>query len=140
MELKRKLIRKGFPEDSIEKLLQELEEVGMLNDADFIHMFVHDRVRFTKKGSYAIVQELKKKGFSEETARSVVRKYLSEEEELKQAKILAEKKWHFYRNKPEADRKQKVYQYLIQKGYPPYIVKEAIRMYLNDDELTSEDL
>lgn len=134
-ELKQKLVRKGFSEDKVLKFIDKLKQEGYLNDEEFLQMFIHDRVQFTKKGSFLIIQELKQKGYREEDIIPVLRKYLTQEDELKRARELAKKKWEFYRKKTVNERKQKVFQFLIQKGYTIDIVKKALELYINEEEL-----
>lgn len=137
-ELKRKLIRKGFEEEDVEPFIQTLLEQNILNDRDFLSMFIHDRVEFSRKGSYFIINELKQKGFPEGEIIPVLRQFLTPERELDQAIKLAQKKWDFYRNKEKAIRIQKVYQFLGQKGYPINIIKNAIE-HIIEERMEGED-
>ena len=125
-ELFDKLLRKGFPEEIINEVIDDLKEKKYLNDDEFLKMFIQDRLNFSKKGRNIIIKELLMKGFPKEKIEAVLFEFLIPEEELEKATTIAKKKWKFHHKKGKNDRIIKVKQHLLQKGYPVSIAEKAI--------------
>ncbi|MGW4067696.1 recombination regulator RecX [Nocardia grenadensis] len=65
-ELAQRLSAKGYPLEVIERVLDRLAEVGLIDDADFARQWVRQRHGFSGKGRRALEQELRRKGVSQE--------------------------------------------------------------------------
>jgi len=65
-EFSDKLIKKGYEEDEVKKLVLHFEELGYLDDFDYAKRFVHDSVNLKKRGTRRIILELKAKGIPDE--------------------------------------------------------------------------
>lgn len=61
-ELRDKLSRKEFPGRVIRRVLDHLEEVGLVDDRAFAEAYVRDRVKLRPRGRSALRAELAKKG------------------------------------------------------------------------------
>ncbi len=75
-EVYQKLIQKGVSEEVAELTVSEFCSAGILDDAEYARMYIHDAVCITMKGLYRIKQELIKKGI----AASVVERAVDETE------------------------------------------------------------
>ncbi|MFH0942933.1 MAG: RecX family transcriptional regulator [Candidatus Beckwithbacteria bacterium] len=84
-EIKLRLRKTNTDSKTINAVIAELEEQGLLNDQDFAAWWVDQRVNFRPRGNFALKQELKQKGISESIISSVL---LTFEAELKLAKKL----------------------------------------------------
>ena len=71
-ELARKLAARGFPDDVVTSVLEELERTGALADARFTDSFVRSRIG-TGQGPQRIRAELAQRGISDEEADGVLR-------------------------------------------------------------------
>jgi regulatory protein len=60
-ELREKLFKKGFGEDSIDYALEKAENFGYLNDEEFAEKFANDKQKLSKWGRKKIEFELHKK-------------------------------------------------------------------------------
>jgi len=78
-ELRDKLYRKEFPGRVIHRVLDHLEEVGLVDDRAFAESYVRDRVKLKPRGRRALRAELAKKGVRDE-AESAIEAVFEEEE------------------------------------------------------------
>jgi regulatory protein len=126
-EIKRKLLKKGFDEDLIEKAVAELIERGYLNDEEFASAFTEEKSVKKKNGMQKIKAELFKRGID----RKIVEKMsLNRNEELIYENIvgLAAKKYNSLKNRVE-DKikiKTKLYSYLASKGYESDLIMKVL--------------
>ena len=75
-EVRRRLLtpRRNRPTpdpDAVERTLDRLERLGMLNDQDFAAFWVENRERFSPRAARALTQELRQRGVSRETVERV---------------------------------------------------------------------
>jgi regulatory protein len=61
-ELARQLAKRGYPEDVSDRVLDRLEQVGLVDDADFAEQWVRSRRANAGKGRRALIAELRTKG------------------------------------------------------------------------------
>ena len=139
-ELSQKLIRKGFEKAEVHSMLDELSSKGYLNDIDFAHAYVEERLAKKKVGINKIRAELISKGLDKSiivNILSMIDYSISEETALK----LAEKKLLSLRRKENNKRKitQKVSAFLFTKGFEPEMIRK-ITGKLNLDINEYEDL
>jgi regulatory protein len=57
--------------DAVERTLDRLERLGVLNDEDFAEFWVENRERFSPRAARALTQELRQRGVSRETVERV---------------------------------------------------------------------
>lgn len=65
-ELTGQLLKRGYSDDVIEKTLDRLAAVGLIDDADFAEQWVRSRRLHAGKGKRALAAELRTKGIDEE--------------------------------------------------------------------------
>lgn len=65
-ELIGRLADKGYPDDVSARVLDRLEQVGLVDDADFAQQWVRSRHVNAGKGKRALAAELRKKGIDDE--------------------------------------------------------------------------
>ncbi len=63
-EVYRRLIQKGFDEETAEIAVGEFCKAGILNDTEYAKMYIHDASVIGLKGMYRIKQELYAKGIA----------------------------------------------------------------------------
>jgi SOS response regulatory protein OraA/RecX len=78
-ELRGRLLRKGFPADSVASCLTWLEHRGHLDDEAFSRALVRERIRLSPRGGSVIGAELIRRGISPALAREVVERVLKDE-------------------------------------------------------------
>lgn len=136
-QLEQYLTRKEFEENNIIYALDRLESEHIIDDDAYAVQFAAQRLRNGLKGRRWIKQELQQRGISRDTAAEVVNA-LDQESELASAKVAAEKKWRSLKGE-QKDRKRKLMGYLLRRGYPGDIVKEAVNSIDINEEIEMFD-
>ncbi|MBN2281265.1 MAG: RecX family transcriptional regulator [Candidatus Marinimicrobia bacterium] len=124
LEVRKKLKTLQYGSDIIDKIIENLKSKKILDDLDFTEMMVRDFVKFKKEGVFKLIRNLKQKGISAEIIEEVLEKYISPEEQLEKALYLGQKKYDFLGEKE--NKKEKIYRFLMQKGFKKSIVIEAL--------------
>lgn len=134
-ELSQKAERKEFSPEMIDLVLGELAEKDFINDTRFAQKYANDKNHLNKWGPNKVSAHLLKKGVAKsitESAISATFKSTDMEERLR--KLVLKRKKHFLREVNELKRKQKIVNYLLQKGYKSQTVfkyVDSILQYLN---------
>lgn len=79
-ELFRRLKRKSFDSERIERCLGRLEQSGLLDDEAAAAAFVRDRLRHRPRGRARLTSELRAKGIQQETAEGAIARVFEDEE------------------------------------------------------------
>ena len=130
-ELKDKLLLKGYDKDSIEKTIEFLKEYNFLSDNNYTKMYVKDKSKF--QGKNRIKFDLYRKGIDEEIIQEELSS-IDEEDEREVAYNLVLKKYNVI-SKRESDKyklSQKLYRYIVSKGYSYDIASYAIKKVLKN--------
>jgi regulatory protein len=122
-EVRDKLKSLGYQDFVIEEVPVKLKKLNLINDLEFAHLWVQDRINLKPKGKKALFLELRSKGISEEVANSVLGK-VNTDDELELARKLAGKK--SFTDLPDKDREKKLTQFLLRRGFGWDVVKRVI--------------
>jgi regulatory protein len=90
-ELSQHLEKKGFEPDVIERALDRLAEVGLVNDASFAEQWVHSRHNYSGKGRQALSMELRRKGIGQEDASKALAQVTNDDERERAAELVRKK-------------------------------------------------
>ncbi len=63
-EIYQRLVRKGIDGEMAEQAVAEFAKAGILNDAEYARMYIHDALVLGMKGLFRIKQELRAKGIA----------------------------------------------------------------------------
>lgn len=130
-EVRNKLYELGCTTPEVEDHLIELIQADVLNEERYARALARGKFRMKQWGRRKIIQQLKFQQVSE----ICIKKALTEiDPELyyQTAKKLAEKKFaELKTEKNHFTRRQKIYRYLVQKGYESDIVHDIINEILN---------
>lgn len=135
-EVRKKLLAGGHGESVVEEAIHKLEKQGFLNDETYSKALLETKKRTSKKGPRAIVSELAKKGIDKSLSQEVMKQY-SYEEQVENAKELADKVIRSAKQQTPAQTKQKIQDLLMRKGYSFSVVSEVLdqtEITRNDDE------
>ena len=117
-ELFNKASRKDYPSDTINGVLDELEERGFINAADFAEKFARDKNHLNSWGPAKIKAHLLKKGINKGIAEQTISRVFEEIDLENKLSLLVEKKRRKFRREENAlKRKKKVFDHLHRKGY-----------------------
>ena len=123
-EISRNLDHHHYTNEVIELVIYKLEKENLLDDQDFSELWVQNRIG--KYGVRRIRQELRHKGIPEETADEALSR-VSDEQQLKNATVLAEKAWLKTKSGEDPRKsRQKIIASLVRKGYSWDIATQAV--------------
>ncbi len=134
-ELRTKLIRKGYHQEIINKVIEELKQKSLLDDEKFAKVFIEERSIKKKIGIYKLKAELFKKGID----RNIVEKVLLDIDPVsnyENAQALVKKKIKFLETKTIDKKKLKVklFSFLRSRGFESEIILKALNEIEPDDE------
>lgn len=117
-ELFTKALKKEYPKEVINNVLDELQQKGFINDRGFADKFASDKARLSKWGPAKIKAHLLKKGLDKTDAEKSIQKAF-EDEDLKETflHLVLKRKRRFLREEDPYKRKKKVFDHLARKGY-----------------------
>lgn len=130
-ELRQALRRKGFDDQTREKLLGKLDDAGLLDDAAFAEMWVRSRHAHRGLARRALVAELKRKGVDGAVA-SAAADAIDEDDEEQRARELVRKKMRTLLHADEPTATRRLLGMLARKGYPQGLAYRVIREELRD--------
>lgn len=131
-ELYKKLSKKKFSDQIIKKVIDELLSIGYLNDKKFAEQYL---IELTGKlfGPLKIKNEMIKRGITKEVVDDVLNDYFNNDEMQKEIikKILSKNR--FPQRISNRKEMQKIYNYLVSRGFQARIVMDIIKEKLNLD-------
>lgn len=122
--LNKKILKRHYSTDSVEKVINKLKEQGFIDDADFTRMFVETRSKIKPKGKFVLTQELLRHGIN----KKVIEEYFSENEVDEESLALKtlETRWERLKNLEKRERFQKAAQFLLRRGFGYDLIKKTI--------------
>lgn len=131
-EITDKLREKGYDEKSINRTIDFMEEYNLLNDKKYTDMYIKDKIKV--QGINKIKYNLLRKGVCEEVIRDKITN-ISKDDEKEGALKLAQKKYNQIINREQDKYKvsQKLYRFLVSKGYDYDCINEVIKKVINID-------
>lgn len=131
--LKKKLMDKGYSEETSNSVMEKLGLYGIIDDERYVTKFVNDCISLKKYGRNKIMYELQAKGIPDELKESI---NIDEELQYNNCLELGEKKLRQLQGKDKI--KEKLYRYLVTKGYPYEMVVKVIDKLIKDEECGME--
>lgn len=116
IELAGRLKEKGYPDPVIQNTLDDLEKQGFLNDRTYARNLKSQFTFGKPSGSSKIAFELKRHGISA-AIREEVLSEINPEEERERALDLGRIRWDKERKAPKEKRRQRVYSFLVRRGF-----------------------
>ena len=134
VELRKKLLRKGYHSSDIETVLKEFVANGYLNDREYAERFAENKRLHSFHGKRMIAFQLKAKGLPQEIIDDAVTSDHSEEDEYQLASDAAEKKlqqWRAFGKKKDLKQlRMKLFSFLQRRGFPNRIVHGVIKAHI----------
>jgi len=126
-EIKDYLSNKGISQVIINKVLNDLENAGLVDDRKFALAWIKNRNKINPKGNFVLKMELTEKGIEE----NEIEKLLGDVDEKENARKVIKKAVKKYGEKISA--KKKILEYIQRRGFSINIAIEVL------DELYSEE-
>lgn len=112
----------------IESVVQQLTEIGLLNDDQFALLWAESRINSKQIGRYKLRQELIHKGISSDVTDSLLSRLYEEYGELE---LATEKLQNKYGRRSNPYDPEKMIRFLGRNGYSYQIAKKAVDTFLN---------
>jgi regulatory protein len=125
--LRRKWDKDREDESLLESIVDKLREEEYLDDFRFAKWWIKNRKAFKPRGKFLISLELTKKGVEKEIIKKAFREVgFAEEDEVKFAEELAEKRFEKYSRFSKLKTRKKLSDYLSRKGFSYQIIKKVL--------------
>lgn len=125
VQLRKKLLQKGIgSKDEVEGVLSKLKEYKYIDDESFIEYYIKDQLTLRPQGTRKIRTKLFQKGIHGDAVEKELSKY--ESTELERAKKALKKKDATLYEESPFKRREKLFRFLISRGFTIAITKEAL--------------
>jgi len=125
-ELRDKLISKEFDPMTIERVVEFLKRYDYINDEKFAYSYVREHIRLKLEGRKKLIYDLRQKGIKSEIIDHVLDN--TDINEIDQAIKLLKKKCPD-KTEPGLKEKQRIYQFLLRKGFFYDTIRKAFDMH-----------
>jgi regulatory protein len=127
-EVRRRLLqprpkRQPIAPELAERVLDRLDQMGLLNDEQFAEYWAEQRERFSPRAAYAITQELRQRGVDAATAAGAA----DPEDDAARALAAGRQRLRALRGADEQTFRVKLGQFLLRRGFSYGIAREATR-------------
>ena len=121
-EIRQNLLKAKVEKEIIDAVLDKLRAGSLVNDSEFAHEWVENRIKFRPRGKRALSSELYQKGISNK----IIEETLQDLDEEHLAFKLARKKMAKHKHLEKSAFQKKLYGYLSRRGFDFGLSKEVI--------------
>jgi regulatory protein len=137
VELRNKLVRRGFNVDVINLVVDKLKTRGLVNDIDFARFWTENRESFSPRSQHLTARELKQKGVTDEIIEQTVSAIDDEDNAYRIAMI----KMRRLDNLEYQDFRKRIGGYLQRRGFNYEIIHRTLeRIWQERGKRNSSDL
>jgi regulatory protein len=126
-EMRRALKRAGHAEDEVDSALTRLKAQRALDDQRFAEVFARSRLLHRGQGRNRIASELRQRGVGRAVASKGLQQALADVSEGEALENQARRYWRARTADEPAKRVQKLWAFLLRRGYPPDLVRTRLR-------------
>lgn len=124
-ELEERLRRKGFPDHVVSSTMRHLKHTGLLNDKTLAEALKREAMSTKFLSQYGTRKFMLARGISREIVDSMFSP--DENDDIKNASRLADKKLRIIGNLPDEKIKRRLYNLLLRKGYSFETIKAVLK-------------
>lgn len=130
-DLRKKIYQWGITDEYAEKIIEELKKSDFINHQRYALAFARDKLRFNHWGRKKIAYALKSKGIEEPFIREALEQIPEDQyNHILQEELL--KKDHSLKTTEPGERKNKLCQFLLQKGFESGKVFEFVNIRMQE--------
>ena len=133
VELRRRLLQKGYDPDLVEQAIAALDRSGLINDVEFSQSWVRARTGSRPMGPGRIAAELRQKGVDREVIDDALQA-VDPESELALALTVGRKKIEQLRGEDPRAARRKLGLALMRRGFSSGVCAKVADLLLRDDE------
>jgi regulatory protein len=108
------------------KLFNRLKRLELVDDVKFTKWWIEQRLQFKYKSKRELEYELRMKGVDREIVNQLIRESVNQEKEVEIAGKLIDKKKYRWEKLSDYEKKQKMKEFLVRKGFGWDVVREVI--------------
>lgn len=127
------LKKKSVDDKIITEVMQKLGEYRYIDDVVYLKNYVENNRNLSYYGSRRMIQDLKKRGISDQLLLSL-EELFSKEDEYRGCELVAKKNLRALKGQTSAQKKKKLYDKLGRMGYPTEMVLEVIKSLVLEEE------
>jgi regulatory protein len=131
-EVRERLTRRGYGEEAIERVVDELCQEGLLDDEDFAIRWARDRIDHKPLGERLLRQELSQKRVPDEIIERVVEAAFRDISQEQLATQLLQARQNRYRGLGEKTARRRMADFLLRRGFDRQTVWEAVGQVLEE--------
>lgn len=124
-EVRKKLTEWEVDSEEQELIIIHLEAERFLDEARFAHSFARGKFNVKKWGRNKIRHELKLRQVPAQIIEKAIREEITDEDYLEAAQKLTHQKRKQFGKESELKQKEKIFRFLVQKGYEWDVIREA---------------
>jgi regulatory protein len=125
-EVRQNLAKAEFDGDTIDRVVDRLKGVALIDDAAFVRYWLDNRAQFNPRGQVALRQELRRKGVDQAVIDEALRESATDQTDDQAAIRSALAKADRFRQLPQAEFAQKLSAYLLRRGFNYEAVRQAV--------------
>ena len=133
-ELRRTLVRRGFPQPTIATVLERLREKGLLDDRRYAREYVRTQGARRGLGPGALRARLARVGMASPIVDEALTEELPDDEQEKIAQTLARKRLSRLRTADGKDVRPRLYQLILRRGFDPDLAARVVDRVLADSD------
>jgi regulatory protein len=128
-EIIARLRKSKFSQRSIEFVIEELERLQLLNDAEFAQLYVRSRMAARPVAANMLRLELKRKGVNEESVENSILEAFKDSSEEKVALLIAQKIKKQLKQADDMKKKKRVVDLLKRRGFTWDTVNDVLKQW-----------
>jgi regulatory protein len=126
-EVRKKLRDSGLEAESIERVLDRIAAMGLLDDAAYAHDYVKSRINSRGYGPERIRRELIRRGVDSDLVEEALREELEGYDLLEVARSQANRRWEVLKREPDPlKRRRRLAGYLQRRGFDYDVVRSVV--------------
>jgi regulatory protein len=139
LELRRRLGALKSGPETANGVIEDLKTEGAVDDRTFTRLWIEEKIRKGDTGRLRILRDLEDKGVPREVVSRQLKESFSRADEAEAARALALKRIGRMGNEPTRVAKEKVFAYLLRRGFASELASEAAREAAQHSRRTDED-
>lgn len=127
-EVRDKLIKENYPQEIINRIIELFKHYNYINDENYTKTYINNRIKFKPRAKRMLKYELVQKGIDNDTIENIIDSSNIDETDI--AISLLQKK---LKNKKDIEQKekQKIYNYMLRRGFDYETINRAFKEVLN---------
>ncbi len=134
-ELRQRLRRKSFDETTVDEVLSDLENVGLIDDDAFARAWADERARLRPVGPARLRHELYRKGIDRAIVERTIDETYAGERELELARAAAARK--AAKTTPTTKERARLLRFLLGRGFSREVARNVIEELPTPEEETA---